>query len=397
MNRRTPIQVVILRSGGFAQTQLYELAIRDALSGTGLAGDPGHQRISWRFRVPIVAPVNGDPSGLFEKIVARAKKMIVVSIFSSEVDRSLDGLHKKLVAHADELLAVVMPRLHRGSEYQQSVTAADSIEPSFHRTAVALAVMELCRRQLLIALFGELKLDERSRLFISHAKTDGISLSQAIASLLSRMRKLPGLEDSFQYFYDAESILPGEKWEESLERSSMTSLFLALRTEAYDSRYWCRREYRLAERHGAVILVVDLRRRMVSRPSVLPIEYAPSVRVSDGNVWRVIFHALLRHIEHLVNLARVNPGVNQLLLPRFPTPDSISGALERLSNSRGNTGKGRPGQPARSQSEKGREQIIYCAEGLDAATRESIKHLVDEQAAEIVSIHEWEYRSARGR
>ena len=76
-------------------------------------------------------------------------------------------------------------------------------------------------------------------------------------------------------------------------------MLLALRTEAYESRYWCRREFLLAECSGRPILVVDLRKEQYHDCALLPFDAASSVRVHDGNLIRVVLHAMAAHLRAL--------------------------------------------------------------------------------------------------
>lgn len=49
---------------------------------------------------------------------------------------------------------------------------------------------------------------------------------------------------------DAERLLRGARHTILLETEAGQSILIALRTEAYENRYWCRREFLLAERSG---------------------------------------------------------------------------------------------------------------------------------------------------
>ena len=84
------------------------------------------------------------------------------------------------------------------------------------------------------------------------------------------------------YFYDAEHIEPGTLWREVLEAQAGASVLIALRTEAYESRYWCRREFLLAESNGMPILAVDFRREQYHGSALLPFDVVPSVRYTTA-------------------------------------------------------------------------------------------------------------------
>jgi hypothetical protein len=71
------------------------------------------------------------------------------------------------------------------------------------------------------------------RLFISHAKIDGLPLAHA---LKHQIEALGWLQD----FYDVDDLPGGCDWQAELERGVGSSLIVMLRTEVYESRPWCR-------------------------------------------------------------------------------------------------------------------------------------------------------------
>lgn len=161
-------------------------------------------------------------------------------------------------------------------------------------------------------------------MFISHAKSDGVAMARSLIGVLRQLQEADPGGGGFQYFYDAEHIPAGTVWREVLEAQASGSVLIALRTEAYESRYWCRREFLLAESHGMPIIVVDLRREQYHGSALLPFEVAPTVRVHDGNLIRVVLHAMGTHLRALRVASLATATVK--VLPHRPSVYSLARA-----------------------------------------------------------------------
>lgn len=153
-----------------------------------------------------------------------------------------------------------------------------------------LALLALYRARLLI---GADPRKNTLKLFISHAKTDGLFLAR---SLLALIGDVPELEK----WYDAVDIQSGDDWSEEIETAASTSVFVAIRTEAYDQSHWCRREFETALAAGVPIVVVDALLRPAVTPSTLPFAAMPNIRIPDGNTHRVLTAALREHLRLLL-------------------------------------------------------------------------------------------------
>jgi hypothetical protein len=146
----------------------------------------------------------------------------------------------------------------------------------------ALALLALHRARLLL---GADPHQNKLKLFISHAKADGLFLAHSLRSLIN---EVPEQEK----WYDADNIQSGEDWSEAIETAAATSVFIAIRTEGYDESASCRREFETALAHGVPIIVVDALVRPTITPSSLPFAAMPTVRIPDGNTHRVLVAAL---------------------------------------------------------------------------------------------------------
>ena len=54
------------------------------------------------------------------------------------------------------------------------------------------------------------------KLFISHAKLDGVAMARSLIGVLGQLRELAGEQSGFVYFYDDEHIRPGTLWRDVL-------------------------------------------------------------------------------------------------------------------------------------------------------------------------------------
>lgn len=83
--------------------------------------------------------------------------------------------------------------------------------------------------------------------FISHAKRDGRVVAERIRDQLARHSQM-------RPWYDANELPPGAAWAHPMEQAARegTAALLSVVSDAYATRYWCRREVRLARTPHAV-------------------------------------------------------------------------------------------------------------------------------------------------
>jgi hypothetical protein len=150
------------------------------------------------------------------------------------------------------------------------------------------------------------------RLFISHAKLDGLPLAQA---LKHQIDQLPWLRS----FYDARDLLGETDWENALEVAAMSSLLIILRTDAYEQRPWCQKEALWAEETAAPTVLVEARPGLAYPAGILPLERMPSVRIPDGNLLRILYAALRESLRHLLFQRRILEMQTLGLIPLSPS------------------------------------------------------------------------------
>jgi hypothetical protein len=91
---------------------------------------------------------------------------------------------------------------------------------------------------------------EPVKVFVSHAKKDGVPIAKAVRKYL---HDGSGLTD----FFDAQDLLEGTRWKDQIRGEAARNVLLAVRTDAYASREWCRTEILEAKLAGSPIVVLD--------------------------------------------------------------------------------------------------------------------------------------------
>lgn len=93
---------------------------------------------------------------------------------------------------------------------------------------------------------------ENIQVFLSHSKHDpkGEAIARAIRNWLNDHSALAS-------FLDIDDMLAGVRFDATIEDTIRHGMLVAIYTDSYSSREWCRREAMLAKRHGVPMLVVD--------------------------------------------------------------------------------------------------------------------------------------------
>ncbi len=130
--------------------------------------------------------------------------------------------------------------------------------------------------------------NEQVRLFISHAKQGGLEYAQ---QLKQQIEELPT-----KAFFDRVDIEPATEFDKALEDGVRTSIFVALHTDAYATREWCRRE---------VLFAKQFQRPFVAVNAVESGEYrgfpylgnVPVLRWTGRNAMQIVKFALLENLR----------------------------------------------------------------------------------------------------
>ena len=242
------------------------------------------------------------------------------------VSGSTGGRHRMLPLAMDERVAARFARLDGLAGCQ--VQAMQSFgERAIRPAMVALRVLHEARVLLANGLkrVGGPEPTGFLRLFISHAKLDGLPLAHA----LKHQIQATGWMGTF---YDAEDLPPGCDWRTKLESGVGDSLIIMLRTEIYDNRYWCQQEVLWADEYATPAVLIEARTSLNHPAGTLPFDRVPTVRIPDGNLTRVLYLALREGLRFLLFTRRVEemrdcgelPGVS---LRVFSYPPSMAALL----------------------------------------------------------------------
>jgi hypothetical protein len=247
------------------------------------------------------------------------------------------GRHAMLVVPMDERIGHQFSTMRPGLATLQLLQAYDFGERAIRPAMFALRLLHECRVLLAAALpHTPGQKPGYLRLFISHAKMDGLPLAHA---LKHQIEALGWLQD----FYDVDDLPGGCDWQKELERGVGSSLIVILRTEVYDSRPWCQQEVLWADEYATPAVLVDARIGLNHPAGVLPFDRVPTVRIPDGNLVRILFLALREGLRFLHFMRRVEQMKQSGILPSpvelrvFSFPPSMSALLRAcrsLANSR---------------------------------------------------------------
>jgi len=212
-------------------------------------------------------------------------------------------------------------------------------------TWFALYVLQACRQILTKDLYNdELISKQKLKLFISHAKKDSLPLANSLRSALKAKKY-------FSHWYDADDLPLSSDWRQAIREGAENSVVIVIRTEEYDKRPWCRQEFLWAEQCGVPIVAVEARNLLETKADILASQRVPTVRIPDGNLFRVLFIALKESLRILMlestvkQLSKTNPLFTEAsqvkLISCTPTLKHLAHMSDelRLAGEQTNTGK----------------------------------------------------------
>ena len=319
----TPIQIVVLRDRTNIATDEHVAMLRLAFEGaSSLAESPStYLDSAVDLQIRVLDPPAVPTDAALATLLAGSARTVVVIVDSEAEEVVAAAEHVRAGVGPDHLVLVKLPPVPTDPDVQV-VDDESAIEPALLPVVTALRTMECARRSL------QRDIDPGGgvpRFFISHAKQEGVPLA---LSLVGLFRQLRAAHAGFDYFYDADHIRAGDAWRQKIEQAAKRCLLIVLRTDGYEARDWCRREYLWAEANRLPILVIDLRRASTHDGSLLPFDAAPVVRVHDGNIVRIVLHALATHLRAL--RARHLAPSHCEVLPHKPTVYSLASARQEL-------------------------------------------------------------------
>ena len=209
------------------------------------------------------------------------------------------GRHAILVAPMEERLGHSFLQKRSSMATLQLLNIQELGEWAIRPAMFALRLLHECRLLLAKALPADHEHKTGYlRLFISHAKMDGLPLAHALKHQIQQLKWL-------QDFYDVDDLPSGCDWQKELEKGVGSSIIVILRTEIYDSRPWCQQEVLWADEYATPAVLVDARSGLNHPSGTLPLDRVPSVRIPDGNLLRIITLALREGLRFLLFVRRV--------------------------------------------------------------------------------------------
>ncbi len=394
MEIRTPLQIITVRDKSNPDSDSYIEMLRLAFEGESTnTSTNGYLADSIDLSIRVL-DLDQPPETTHDtkRLLNGARYTILVVIDNSthskkkkncralDKEKSIANLKKNIKTsnrlRIDPVLEIKLPGPVAEGDIQTGQSDPDGIEPSLLPVALALNSLNCARNLLRHKIYRtKSRRNQRLKLFLSHAKIDGVPIALSLLGLMRRLsRNANNSTNDEDYFYDVEHIKPGDLWRNVLENNAKNSVLIALRTDEYEKRYWCRQEYLWAESNGMPVLVVDLRSGQYYDSARLPFDTAPLVKVHDGNLVRVILHAMAYDLRMLRYQALLNGFSSQykyIVLPHKPSVYSINGAVSTLEKDASKTEK--PGR------------IVYPNPPLPADYASSIKPILKENC-ELLSI-----------
>jgi len=369
MTITTPVQVIALREHNNPETDKYIDMLRLAFEGESRNGTSNsylENSIDLSIRVlDLKQPPDNEQD--ISRLLNGAQFSILAIVDNAEdsdegslkddnrAAHLIDRINKHNDLDFDASIIYPLPKQLVGEDEQLAQIDPDIAEPGLQPVAFAIHCLHHARNLLRLHLDNvrtsnskgtankENKDPRYLKFFLSHAKIDGIPMALSLLGLMRRLQhdrsnatQNTATPKSDDYFYDVEHIQPGDDWRKVLEENAKyPAVLIALRTDEYEKRYWCQREYLWAESKGIPILVVDLRSGQYYDSARLPFDTAPMVKVHDGNLVRVILHAMaydLRKLRYEAQLNCLTDRTSCRILPHKPSIYSLRGVMESFDD-----------------------------------------------------------------
>ena len=114
-------------------------------------------------------------------------------------------------------------------------------------------IVELCRYLSNLEAVAESQFEAPIKIFLSHTKADMDKEPQVTKRLIECLKE----DQPIEAWVDSGEIAAGSKFAEAIERGVKRTSLLAVLTDTYATREWCREEILLAKEHQRPVTVVD--------------------------------------------------------------------------------------------------------------------------------------------
>lgn len=159
------------------------------------------------------------------------------------------------------------------------------------------------------------------RVFLSHSKRDQDGFGESVAlAFRNRLHETIGPDT----FFDINDIPPGARFEQVIEEEASNCAVLAIHSDSYSSREWCRREVIAAKTAMTPIVVAHCVRRMDSRTFAY-LGNVPTARLGRGveRKWvdlivTLVVEEAMKHAFWKIWVEQVPSDSGTVFLPRPP-------------------------------------------------------------------------------
>lgn len=115
--------------------------------------------------------------------------------------------------------------------------------------------------------------DAPVKLFLSHAKNDGVEITRKLRSHIKESMAL-------DTFFDTNDIASGHRFYEEIRTQIRQAVLLVLQTDSYSTREWCRKEVLLAKEFQRPIIIMS-NLKEGERRSFPYMQNTPTIRYND--------------------------------------------------------------------------------------------------------------------
>lgn len=155
---------------------------------------------------------------------------------------------------------------------------------------------ELCRFLYDIERISEIENTQSPppvKLFLSHAKADGVKIAKSIQRYIN-------LDTPLDDFFDALDIAPGYDFAAEIKSAIHNCMLLVIHTDKYSSRDWCRKEILISKEFSIPILVLNCLSRLENRSfpymaNVQTLRIQESQKIDYEEIISIALIEVLRH------------------------------------------------------------------------------------------------------
>ena len=203
---QTPIQIVVARDRTDRRTDVYVDTLRLAFEGSAdSARSPSaYLAEAVDLGIRVLEPEGNLEAAEVRRLLKGARDTVFVVI--GNWPKGSDKL--RIRAPGRKVVKVPSPP-KRGDGEIQGPRPEDGVETTLAPVVTALFAMERARGVLVWRMSRRRRRTGGLKLFISHAKADGVAMARSLIGVLQQLKEAGDGHVGFDYFYDAEHIEPG--------------------------------------------------------------------------------------------------------------------------------------------------------------------------------------------